>query len=193
MISLGKIVCQKCSGDLVKEGMYARCVKCEIYWIIVYNPDGSFKYMKKAEQAPRLVKEYIASLNDPRAFEAVNLGTLKRTRANPEPRNLKYKDCEYGEGFCFSCEMYNGMIFIKENQEKRLDCINYSPKSLVDNIQLLEPVMVGRIPVPLNDACQNGRDLKFLHGLAPYDKKQEKKNKKFKKKLEKQFRNLRKG
>ena len=68
--------------------MYARCVKCGIYWIIVYNPEGTFKYMKKAEQTPRLVKEYIGSLNDPKAFEAVNLGTLKRTRANM--KNLKF-------------------------------------------------------------------------------------------------------
>lgn len=29
-------------------------------------------------------KEYIASLNDPKAFEAVNLGTLERTRVNDE-------------------------------------------------------------------------------------------------------------
>ncbi len=177
MLSLGKLVCQRCSSNLIKEGMYARCIKCGIYWIIVYNPDGSFKYMKQVEQSPRLVNE----------FEAVNLGTLKRKRANPNPRNLKYKDCKYGEGFCFSCEMYNGMIFIKENQEKRLDCINFSPKSMGDNIQFLEPVMVGRIPVPPVEARSKWRNLKFLHGLAPYDKKKEKQKRKFKKKLEKQL------
>ncbi len=32
------------------------------------------------------------------------------------------------------------------------------------------------------------KDLKFLHGLVPYDKKQEKQKKKFKKKLEKKLR-----
>ena len=115
MISLGTIVCQICCGDLVKEGLYARCLKCGIYWIIVYNQDGTFKYMKKVEQTPRLGKEYIGSLNDPKAFKAVNLGTLKRTRQKPKALN-------------------------------------------------------------------------FLHGLVPYDEKQEKQKKKFKKKLERKLR-----
>ena len=61
-------------------------------------------------------KGYIASLNDPKAFKAVNLGTLKRAR---------------------------------ENDKKKA--------------------------------------LKFLHGLTPYDKKQEKQKQKFKKKLEKKL------
>ncbi len=90
MLSLGKLVCQKCSGNLIKEELYARCIKCGIYWIIVYNPDGTFKYMKKVEHSAPLVKEYIGSLNDPKAFEAVNLGTLKRTRENDKPKALKF-------------------------------------------------------------------------------------------------------
>ncbi len=40
----------------------------------------------------------------------------------------KYGDCRYGEGYCFDCDMYNGIIFNKEIQKKRLDCINYNPK-----------------------------------------------------------------
>ncbi len=35
---------------------------------------------------------------------------------------------------------------------------------------------------------QKPKALNFLHGLAPYDKKQEKQKKKFKKKLEKKLR-----
>ncbi len=34
---------------------------------------------------------------------------------------------------------------------------------------------------------QKPKALNFLHGLTPYDKKQEKQKQKFKKKLEKQF------
>lgn len=49
MIALGNIVCQVCYGDLVKAGMYAHCIKCGLKWIIVYNSNGSFKYMKKVD------------------------------------------------------------------------------------------------------------------------------------------------
>lgn len=43
-----------------------------IHGLHLHNPDGTLKVPEK--------KEYIASLNDPKAFEAVNLGTLERTR-----------------------------------------------------------------------------------------------------------------
>lgn len=42
----------------------------------------------------------------------------------------KYHDCQYGKGFCFDCDMYNGIIFTKEIREKRSDCTNYrSPET----------------------------------------------------------------
>jgi len=52
MISIGEIVCQKCSGKLVKEfflvkeGWYALCTKCGAKWIIESNANGSFKSMR---------------------------------------------------------------------------------------------------------------------------------------------------
>ena len=50
MISLGEIVCPKCSGKLVKKDWYALCTKCGAKWIIESKPNGSFKSMRRIDR-----------------------------------------------------------------------------------------------------------------------------------------------
>lgn len=50
MIPLGEIVCQKCSGELVKKDWYALCTKCGAKWIVICYPDGKFKSMKRVDE-----------------------------------------------------------------------------------------------------------------------------------------------
>ena len=47
MINLGEIVCNTCSGTLVKKDWYAECTNCGTKWIISFYPDGKFKSMQK--------------------------------------------------------------------------------------------------------------------------------------------------
>ena len=76
------VVCEGCfkNVDSIARGFYGRflCPECE-------KKEGDEKpkhYEGDGEiNGPRDI-EYIASLNDPKAFEGVNLGIIKRNRKN---------------------------------------------------------------------------------------------------------------
>lgn len=49
IIHLGKIVCQECSGELVKKDWYALCSNCGAKWIMENYQDGTFKNMRRVD------------------------------------------------------------------------------------------------------------------------------------------------
>jgi len=81
MINLGEIVCQECSGKLVKNNCFSLCTKCGAKWIITRYWDGRFKSMKKKDIDPgeekMTLKEFIQRLKE--IFQYVRLLKLKKT------------------------------------------------------------------------------------------------------------------
>lgn len=81
MINLGEIVCQECSGKLVKKNAFSLCTKCGAKWIITRYWDGRFKSMEKKDIDPgeekMTLKEFIQRLKE--IFQYVRLLKLKKT------------------------------------------------------------------------------------------------------------------